>query len=223
MLHTDPKSFPKNLRFYPTNENVRKTPADEIYCSVCDLISENGYYAYSLTSVARWAGVPFQDVASRWSSKEALLIETLDFVLEVPVFDHDDQDRLRTMSAEQLQRACKFALLRWAKTNSSDRMRRLFKALAVAMSEEPEFFEFMNEFTEQRSASFVSLFKQAMARGVVRNDLDISDLVAISIGAIHYKICIRGDRPDTTYMTSIYDILFSRQNDMPVAANQNAI
>ena len=223
MLHTDPKTLPQNLQFYTPNENVRKTSADEIYCSVSDLISENGYHTYSLASVARWAGVSYQEIASRWPSKDALLSDTLDFVLDIPVDDQVGQSRLRQMSAEQLERACKFALLRWAKTNTSNRMRKLFTRLTLAMSEEPEFFEFLNEYTEQRSASFVSLFKQAMAKGVVRDDLDVSDLVSIGIGSIHYKICIRGDRPDRTFMNSVYDILFSAAPETPVAANQNAI
>ena len=223
MLHTDPNTFPQILQFHSYNQNVRKTPAEKILCAACDLISENGYHAFSLVAVARWAGVSFHEVASTWSSKEALLSDTLDFALNIPVFRQDEQDRLHDMSAEALKRSCKRALLGWAKANAAPRMRRLFKALAPAMAETPELFEFMSEYTEQRSASFVSLFRQAIARGIVRNDLDISDLVAISIGAIHYKICIRGDRPDAVYMNSIYDILFSVQSEVPIAANQNAI
>jgi AcrR family transcriptional regulator len=140
------------------------------------LLAQEGFEAMSVEAIAARAGVGKKTIYRWWSSKEALVIDALKNVQQVknPVIDTGSfRDDLVALFRNTLQI--------W----SSPETRNLLINLIGLMTSHPAVFQaYYDQVLADRLGQATRIVQQAQARGEVRQDLDISDILTLLAGPI---------------------------------------
>ena len=176
-----------------TAESPRRTPGrprseashQAIIRATLELLLESGYRSLTMEGVRARAGVGKATIYRRWSSKEELVRDAI-------VFIHDDVEAPDTGSlrgdyegmASRVRSAAKRA-------GAATFMARLLGETA----NDPELHAiFYDNLVEPRRAQTRTILERAMARGEIRDDVDIDLIIDLFAGPVIYRLLItRGD------------------------------
>jgi AcrR family transcriptional regulator len=176
-----------------TAESPRRMPGrprsevshQAIIRATLELLLETGYRSLTMEGVRARAGVGKATIYRRWSSKEEL-------VRDVIVFLHDDVEAPDTGSLrgdyEGMASRVRSAAQR---AGAATLMPRLLGETA----NDPELHAiFYENLVEPRRAQMRAVLRRAMARGEIRDDVDIEVIIDLFAGPVIYRLLItRGD------------------------------
>ena len=176
-----------------TTESPRRTPGrprseashQAIIRATLELLLETGYRSLTMDAVRTRAGVGKATIYRRWSSKEELVRDAI-------VFMHDDIQAPdtgsvrgdfegmagRVRSAAQRSGAATFMPRLLGETANDPELHAIFSANLV----------------EPRRAQMRAILARAVARGEIRDDVDVELMIDLFAGPIIYRLLItRGD------------------------------
>jgi AcrR family transcriptional regulator len=174
-----------------TVESPRRTPGrprseashQAIIRATLELLLETGYRSLTMEGVRARAGVGKATIYRRWSSKEEL-------VRDVVVFMHDDLQAPDTGSLrgdyEGMAARVRAAAQR---AGAATVMPRLLGDVA----NDPELRAiFYDNLVEPRRAQMRAVLQRAVARGEIRDDVDIELIIDLFAGPVVYRLLITG-------------------------------
>jgi AcrR family transcriptional regulator len=174
-----------------TAESPRRTPGrprseashQAIIRATLELLLENGYRSLTMEGVRARAHVGKATIYRRWSSKEELVRDAI-------VFMHDDVEAPDTGSVrgdyEGMASRVRSAAHR---SGAATLMPRLLGDVA----NDPELRAiFYDNLVEPRRAQMRAVIERAVARGEVRDDVDIELVIDLFAGPVVYRLLITG-------------------------------
>jgi AcrR family transcriptional regulator len=174
-----------------TAESPRRTPGrprseashQAIIRATLELLLETGYRALTMEGVRARAGVGKATIYRRWSSKEALVRDAIVFVhhdLEAPDTGslRGDYEGIASRVRSAAQRAGAATLMPrlLGETANDPELHAIFYATLV----------------EPRRAQMRAILRRAIARGEIRDDLDIELIIDLFAGPVVYRLAITG-------------------------------
>ena len=194
-----------------TAESPRRTPGrprseashQSIVRATLDLLIEVGYGALTMEAVRTRAGVGKATIYRRWSSKEELVRDAI-------VYLHDDFDTPDTGSLRG-----DYAALATAVRASASRggAAMLMPRLLGESVHDPELFAiFRANLVEPRRAALRSVLERAVARGEIREGVDLELMVDLFAGPAVYRLLITGG--DMAQMFSVDEQLEALMNGL---------
>jgi len=174
-----------------TAESPRRTPGrprseashQAIVRATLELLVETGYRSLTMEGVRARAGVGKATIYRRWSSKEELVRDAI-------VFMHDDFEAPDTGSLRGDYEGMA-ALVRAAahRAGAATFMPRLLGDAA----NDPELHAiFYDNLVEPRRAQMRAVLQRAVARGEIRDDVDIELIIDLFAGPVVYRLLITG-------------------------------
>jgi AcrR family transcriptional regulator len=175
---------------------------EAIVRATLELLAEVGFERLTMEQVQRRAGVGKATIYRRWASKSELVKEAIQFFsAELPV---PDTGALRTDYAIVAAAVVAIAQDRNAAL--------LMPRLLTEVSHDPELHAiFTAQLVEPRRAVVRTLFERAIARGEVRDDVDVELVTDMLVGPVLYRFMIEGDdlRPAAERAPRVLDLLLS--------------
>ena len=176
-----------------TAESPRRMPGrprseashQAIIRATLELLLESGYRSLTMEGVRARAGVGKATIYRRWSSKEELVRDAI-------VFMHDDLQAPDTGSLRGDYEGMA-SLVRSAAQRAG--AATLMPRLLGETANDPELHTiFYDNLVEPRRAQMRTILQRAMARGEIRDDLDIELIIDLFAGPVVYRLLItRGD------------------------------
>jgi AcrR family transcriptional regulator len=175
---------------------------EAIVRATLELLAEVGFERLTMEQVQRRAGVGKATIYRRWASKSELVKEAIQFFsAELPV---PDTGALKTDYA-----IVAAAVLAIAEDRNAA---LLMPRLLTEVSHDPELHAiFTAQLVEPRRAVVRTLFERAIARGEVRDDVDIELITDMLVGPVLYRFMIEGDdlRPAAERAPLVLDLLLA--------------
>ncbi len=176
-----------------TAESPRRMPGrprseashQAIIRATLELLLESGYRSLTMEGVRARAGVGKATIYRRWSSKE-------DLVRDAIVFMHDDLQAPDTGSLRgDFEGMASLVRSAAHRAGAATFMPRLLGETA----NDPELHAiFYANLVAPRRAQMRTIFQRAMARGEIRDDVDIELMIDLFAGPVIYRLLItRGD------------------------------
>ncbi len=170
---------------------------DAILAATLELAGEVGINGMSMDDLAARAGVSKATVYRRWPSKETLVIAALDSAI-VPLDDVDTgslRGDLDLYLGELVQR--------FGRNPMNDILPHLIEAgcrdEAVRSS--------LDDYVRHRRAPLRGVFDRALARGELRDDVDLNVLIDAVIGPFVYRRLLTRDPIDEGFVARLLSIL----------------
>jgi AcrR family transcriptional regulator len=176
-----------------TAESPRRTPGrprseashQAIIRATLELLLETGYRALTMEGVRARAGVGKATIYRRWSSKEELVRDAI-------VFLHDDLEAPDTGSLrgdyEGMAARVRSAAQR---AGAATLMPRLLGETALDPDLHAIFYE---NLVAPRRAQMRAILQRAVARGEIRDDVDVDLIIDLFAGPVVYRLLLtRGD------------------------------
>ena len=174
-----------------TAESPRRMPGrprseashQAIIRATLELLVENGYRSLTMEGVRARAGVGKATIYRRWSSKEEL-------VRDAVVFMHDDIEAPDTGSLRGDYEGMAARVLSAAqRAGAATFMPRLLGEAA----NDPELHAiFYEHLVAPRRAQMRAVLQRAVARGEIRDDVDVELMIDMFAGPIVYRLLITG-------------------------------
>ena len=177
-------------RMSETAESPRRTPGrprseashQAIINATLDLLVEGGYGALTMEAVRTRAGVGKATIYRRWASKDELVRDAI-------VFLHDEFEAPDTGSL----RGDYEALAQLVRASASRGGTTLMPRLLGEAVNEPELFAiFRANLVEPRRAALRTVLERAVARGEIREGLDLEMVLDLFAGPVVYRLLITG-------------------------------
>ena len=175
---------------------------EAIVRATLELLAEVGFERLTMEQVQRRAGVGKATIYRRWASKSELVKEAIQFFsAELPVPDTGSlKDDYATVAAAAVAIA--------ANRNAALLMPRLL----TEVSHDRELHAiFTAQLVEPRRAVMRKLIERAIARGEVREDVDVELAIDMLVGPVLYRFMIEGDdlRPAAERAPRVLELLLS--------------
>lgn len=159
----------------PRDENVHRAILD----AARDLISEDGYVAFSIEGVAARAGVAKQSIYRRWSSKGALLVDLYMDGLELP----------SSSTAQGFKEDLLALLLQTTKRVQDPAFANILKSVMVEAQADPEMRELvLLKIIEPRREAARHVIERGKQSGEVPEALDAEMMLDFVFGAIWFNL-----------------------------------
>jgi AcrR family transcriptional regulator len=167
----------------------------EILDAALEVLAEVGYDRLTMDAVAQRAKASKATLYRRWNSKATLVVDALASQKASPPVP--DSGELRT---DLLTAFCGMGGLTDHDTTQT------FGAVMTALSTDPEFAaEFRARVLQPKAQLSRMLFERAVARGEVRDDLDL-DLVAPALaGIVLHRLFVMGETPGPALIENVID------------------
>jgi AcrR family transcriptional regulator len=174
-----------------TAESARRTPGrprseashQAIIRATLELLVETGYRSLTMEGVRARAGVGKATIYRRWSSKEEL-------VRDAVVFMHDDLEAPDTGSLRGDYEGMA-SLVRSAAQRAG--AATLMPRLLGDAANDPELLAiFYDNLVAPRRAQMRAILERAVARGEIRDDVDIDLIIDLFAGPVVYRLLITG-------------------------------
>ncbi|GHG09055.1 TetR/AcrR family transcriptional regulator [Streptomyces filamentosus] len=189
---------------------VRRSGPDlteAIMRTTLELGQELGYAKLSIEAIAARAGVGKHTVYRRWSSKGALLLDSL-LSRGGSALDYPDTGDLRADLRRQIQEAV--GLL------AKGPLSPLFKALVGEAQHDPGIAAALNErFIAPQAAKTVARLEAARDRGQLAPDFDLDLAMAILSGPLYFRLLITQEPLTSDYVDRVLDALFAGMGPRP--------
>jgi AcrR family transcriptional regulator len=186
---------------HATRGRPRDPHVDEaIMDAVVDLLSEGGFEALTIDAVSCRAGVARASVYRRYAGRVELL-EAACRAYAPTVSEPPDTGNVRD-DLVHLARSI-------ASTVGRSDAGRLFPVMLSASGSHPEVREALARFSASKRSPSVEVIRRAMERGELRADTD-ADLVAdLLVGAILYRVLVRGGTVGAKRAEELVDMLLA--------------
>ena len=173
-----------------TAESPRRTPGrprseashQAIIDATLDLLVEGGYGALTMEAVRTRAGVGKATIYRRWASKDELVRDAI-------VFLHEEFDAPDTGSLRGDYDALAILVRSSATRGGASLMPRL---LGEAVNDPELFAIFRANLVEPRRAALRTVLERAVARGEIREELDLEMVLDLFAGPVVYRLLITG-------------------------------
>jgi AcrR family transcriptional regulator len=174
-----------------TAESPRRTPGrprseashQAIIRATLELLLEAGYRALTMEGVRARAGVGKATIYRRWSSKDELVRDAI-------VFLHDDVGAPDTGSLRgDYEGMATRVLSAAARSGAATLMPRLLGDVANDPELRAIFYE---NLVEPRRAQMRTILQRAVARGEIRDDVDVELMIDLFAGPVVYRLLITG-------------------------------
>ena len=193
-----------------TAESPRRTPGrprseashQAIIEATLELLIEVGYGALTMEAVRTRAGVGKATIYRRWASKEELVRDAI-------VFLHDDFETPDTGSLSGDYDALAALVRASASRGGASLMPRL---LGEAIGDPELFAIFRANLVEPRRAALRTVLERAIARGEIREGLDLELLIDLFAGPAVYRLLITGG--DMAQMFSVDEQMDALMNGL---------
>jgi AcrR family transcriptional regulator len=163
-----------------------------------ELVVEGGLQGTTIEGIAARAGVGKATIYRRWKTKEELFTEALR-TIAVRLPDPDTGSL----------RGDIMGVLAWNLEHMPRKAALLMPRLMVEAADDPGLFAVMREvLVDPRRDVLKAILRRAIARGELREDLDLEDVVDLLIGPLIYEILITGaDMPAVSKLSArIFDM-----------------
>jgi len=166
-----------------------------------DVLTEGGFERFSVEAVASRAGVAKASIYRRFPSRVDLIVAMCQAFTPAaaPAIDtgevRSDLLELLKFLADTL--------------NSKTETGRLMPAMLSAAKEYTEVREAMAKFSASRRRRIDDIVTRAVERGQLSPDVDADLIGDLLVGAVLYRIVIRGGRVDKRFMVGVVDGLLS--------------
>lgn len=144
------------------------------------LLASEGFDAMSVEAIAARAGVGKKTIYRWWNSKEALVIDAIKQVQQasVPVIETGSlRDDLIALFSSIFQA--------WARPDARDLLLELIRVTTT----HPEVFQIYDErILAPRLQLVTQMIQRAQERGMVRQDLDVSEILSLIAGPVWYYL-----------------------------------
>ena len=193
-----------------TAESPRRTPGrprseashQAIIEATLELLIEVGYGSLTMEAVRARAGVGKATIYRRWSSKEELVRDAI-------VFLHDEFETPDTGSL----RGDYEALAKVVRASASRGGTTLMPRLLGEAVNDPELFAiFRANLVEPRRAALRTVLERAVARGEIREGLDLELVLDLFAGPAVYRLLITGG--DMAQMFSVEEQMDALMNGL---------
>ncbi len=185
------KSSPGRRRSEVSHQAILKAAAE--------LLDEEGYVGMSIEAIARRAGVGKQTIYRWWPSKAAVVLESyynqVDQALSLPNTGSVAQD-LTQVVRQLLQRL-----------TSSAAAKAMAGILAEAQADPNLAQAFRDKLIASRRAIIQAILRQGIARGELRDDLDIELTTDLIYGPVWYRLLLGHAPLDEAFACSLVDEL----------------
>ena len=174
-----------------TAESPRRTPGrprseashQAIIRATLELLLETGYRSLTMEGVRARAGVGKATIYRRWSSKEELVRDAI-------VVMHDDVEAPDTGSLRGDYEGMATRVLSAAhRSGAATLMPRLLGDVANDPELRAIFYE---NLVEPRRAQMRTILARAVARGEIRDDVDVELMIDLFAGPVVYRLLITG-------------------------------
>ena len=180
----------------PRNPEVDRA----ILQAVVDMVSERGYDALTVDAVATRAGVSRASVYRRYAGR----LELLDAACRAftpPPPDPPDTGSVRgdliALGASLVQTL--------GRTDTG----KLFPTMLGAAAAHPEVREALGRFTSSRRSPSLEVIRRGIGRGELAPGTDPDMVADLLVGAIVYRVLVRGDRVTARRVEQIVDTLLT--------------
>ena len=167
-----------------------------------ELLIEAGYGSLTMEGVRARAGVGKATIYRRWSSKEELVRDAI-------VFLHHEFDTPDTGSLRGDFGALAMAVRASASRGGATLMPRL---LGEAVNDPELFAIFRANLVEPRRAALRTVLERAVARGEIRDDVDVELMIDLFAGPPVYRLLITGG--DMSQMFAVEDQMEALMNGL---------
>ncbi|MCB0997004.1 MAG: TetR/AcrR family transcriptional regulator [Acidimicrobiales bacterium] len=175
-----------------------------------ELLAEEGFANTTIEGIARRAGVAKTTVYRHWDDRRALLLDALGSLFEpTPVPDLGDlRSDLISAMTDLLEG---FRSSTWS---------RLLPAMVDARERDPDYDGIHERLAQQRRAPLREVLERAVADGLVRDSVDVADVVATLAGSVLYRrLVLRSALDDDTLaertVELVLDGLLARPRSAP--------
>ena len=185
----------------PTAESATQRPRvegdreQEILDATLVVLGEVGYDRLTMDAVATKAKASKATLYRRWNNKVSLVIEALHSTKDTP--ELPDTGSLR---GDLMGVFCGMGGLVDPSTVST------FASVLTAISRDTDFADaFRTEVIGPKIALSQKIWERAVARGEVRDDIDISLFEPALAGIVLHRVFIMGEQPDADLITRVID------------------
>jgi len=175
----------------------RDPRADQaILQAVLDLAADEGLGALTVDAVAHRAGVGKATIYRRWTSKEAMLLDAWQAIVEP--FEAPDTGSLRGDLTVLLQRYT---------TSKAERLvGRTLPQLIAAARVMPELQRTLSEFFHERREPFRIVLRRAAERRELRRDIDFETLHDLITGPPTVRLMVKGEQLSRREIDQLVDL-----------------
>ncbi len=174
-----------------TAQSPRRTPGrprseashQAIIRATLELLVETGYRSLTMEAVRARAGVGKATIYRRWASKEELVRDAIVFMHDE--FEPPDTGSLRGDYEGMATRVLSAA----ARSGAATLMPRLLGDVANDPELRAIFYE---NLVEPRRAQMRTILRRAVARGEIRDDVDVELIIDLFAGPVVYRLLITG-------------------------------
>jgi len=166
-----------------------------------DLITEGGFEKLSMEAVASRAGVAKATIYRRFPSKIELIVSMCQ-AFGPAIQPPPDTGAFRT-DLEYLVGSLNDSMCPTSDTG------RLMPSMVSAAKENAEVREAMQRFTAARRRRIYDVVKAGIERGDLRPDADPDTIGDLLVGAMMYRLIIRGGKVDKKFRTALVDGIIS--------------
>ena len=167
----------------------------EILDATLDVLADVGYDRLTMDAVAAHARASKATLYRRWSTKPALVIDALLSEKEPVVLP--DTGSLR---GDLLGAYCGMGGL------TDTRQVAILASVMTAISRDADFADaFRTEVIGPKIALSQKIWQRAVARGEVRDDIDITLFEPALAGIVLHRVFIMGEQPDADLITRVID------------------
>jgi AcrR family transcriptional regulator len=167
----------------------------EILDAALEVLADVGYDRLTMDAVAQRAKASKATLYRRWNSKATLVVESLGRMKAPPALPDSGDLRTDLMTA-----FCGLGGLADHETTAT------LGAVITAVSTDPEFAaEFHQQVVGPKAAVSRTIFERALARGEVREDLDLDIIAPALAGIVLHRVFILGEQPDAALIERAID------------------
>ncbi|NGN62531.1 TetR/AcrR family transcriptional regulator [Streptomyces sp. A7024] len=191
----------------PRRRGADRTEA--IMRTTVELGQEIGYAKLSIEAIANRAGVGKHTIYRRWSSKGALLLDSL-LSLDDPDLDFSYTDDVLADLREQAYAAVELL--------ARPPVGPLVQALIAEAQHDPRVAaEFKERFITPMAGKLVKRLKAAQEEGHLSPDFDLDLAMAICSGPLYFQFLITQEPITREYVNDVFGALFAGMSPRPAA------
>jgi AcrR family transcriptional regulator len=168
----------------------------EILDAALEVLGEVGYDRLTMDAVAQRAKASKATLYRRWTSKAALVVESLARMKTTPEVLPDTGD----LRSDLIEAFCGLGGLTDHDTTAT------FAAVVTAVSTDPEFAaEFRKQVVGPKSQVSRTIFERARDRGQLRSDIDLDIIIPALSGIVLHRVFVLGEQPDAALIERVID------------------
>ena len=155
--------------------------------AACTVLARQGYRGFSFDAVARVAGTTRPAIYRRWANRQDLLLAALDHVMSVHSSDDEMTAGLAERSDAELRAIFARMVAAFARIVGDRRAAAVSISVSAAMYEDDALRTLTQTHHYDRRKPLEDILHLLGARGLLRSDVPVGDLIHMLVGAVQYR------------------------------------